>query len=77
MPANVADMLICNKAVKVLQDGGEYQQLALLTAQNKKMPTSPGSVIFWGASIFQSTWGAAYIWADHKEGNQEQFLQMC
>ncbi|HUL36307.1 MAG TPA: zinc dependent phospholipase C family protein [Thermodesulfobacteriota bacterium] len=26
MPANIAHMLICNKAVKVLQDGGEYQQ---------------------------------------------------
>jgi len=25
MPANIAHMLICNKAVKVLQ-GGEYQQ---------------------------------------------------
>ena len=26
MPANVAHMIICNKAVKVLQDGGEYEQ---------------------------------------------------
>jgi hypothetical protein len=26
MPANIAHMLICNKAVKVLQDGGGYQQ---------------------------------------------------
>jgi hypothetical protein len=26
MPANIAHMLICNKAVKVLQDGGEYEQ---------------------------------------------------
>lgn len=26
MPAIIAHMLICNKAVKVLQDGGEYQQ---------------------------------------------------
>ena len=25
MPANVAHMLICNKAVKVLQDGGQQQ----------------------------------------------------
>ncbi len=26
MPANIAHMLICNKAVKILQDGGEYQK---------------------------------------------------
>jgi hypothetical protein len=26
MPANIAHLLICNKAVKILQDGGEYQQ---------------------------------------------------
>ena len=26
MPTNIAHMLIYNKAVKVLQDGGEYQQ---------------------------------------------------
>jgi len=25
MPANVAHMLICNKAVKVFQDGGEWK----------------------------------------------------
>jgi hypothetical protein len=25
MPSNVAHMPICNKAVKVLQDGGEYE----------------------------------------------------
>jgi hypothetical protein len=26
MPTDIAHMLICNKAVKMLQDGGEYQQ---------------------------------------------------
>jgi len=27
MPVNIAHLLICNKAVKILQDGGEYGKI--------------------------------------------------
>ena len=38
MPANVAHMLVCNKAVKVLQDGGEYEQFIDILDSPKYKP---------------------------------------
>ncbi len=45
MPANIAHMLICNKAVKVLQDGGEYEQfIDILDSPKYKAYLNLGSV---------------------------------
>lgn len=45
MPANIAHMLICNKAVKVLQDGGEYEAfINILDADERKPYLNLGSV---------------------------------
>jgi hypothetical protein len=45
MPANIAHMVICNKAVKVLEDGGEYQQfIDILDSQKYKSYLNLGSV---------------------------------
>ncbi len=38
MPANIAHLLICNKAVKVLQSGGEYEQFISILDQDKHKP---------------------------------------
>lgn len=45
MPANIAHMLICNKAVKLLQDGGEYEAfINILDADERKPYLNLGSV---------------------------------
>ncbi len=45
MPANIAHMLICNKAVKVLQDGGEYETfINILDADDRKPYLNLGSI---------------------------------
>ncbi len=45
MPANIAHLLICNKAVKVLQDGGEYEAfINILDADERKPYLNLGSI---------------------------------
>jgi len=45
MPANIAHLLICNKAVKVLQDGGEYEEfINILDADERKPYLNLGSI---------------------------------
>lgn len=45
MPANVAHLLICNKAVKILQDGGEYEEfINILDADERKPYLNLGSI---------------------------------
>jgi hypothetical protein len=45
MPASIAHLLICNKAVKVLQDGGEYEKFVnLLDADEHKPYLNLGSI---------------------------------
>jgi len=45
MPASIAHLLICNKAVKVLQDGGEYEKfINLLDADEHKPYLNLGSI---------------------------------
>ena len=45
MPANIAHLLICNKAIKVLQDGGEYEEfINILDADERKPYLNLGSV---------------------------------
>ena len=45
MPANIAHLLICNKAVKALQDGGEYEEfINILDADERKPYLNLGSV---------------------------------
>jgi len=45
MPANIAHLLICNKAVKVLQDGGEYEAfINILDADERKPFLNLGSI---------------------------------
>lgn len=38
MPANIAHLLICNKAVKVLQDGGEYDEFISILDEDQHKP---------------------------------------
>lgn len=38
MPANIAHLLICNKAVKILQDGGEYEEFINILDDDKHKP---------------------------------------
>jgi hypothetical protein len=45
MPANIAHLLICNKAVKVLQDGGEYGEfISILDSDERKPYLNLGSI---------------------------------
>jgi len=45
MPANIAHLLICNKAVKILQDGGEYEEfINILDADERKPYLNLGSI---------------------------------
>ncbi len=45
MPANIAHLLICNKAVKVLQDKGEYEAfINILDADERKPYLNLGSI---------------------------------
>ncbi len=38
MPANIAHLLICNKAIKVLQDGGEYERFINILDRDERKP---------------------------------------
>ncbi|NWG03034.1 MAG: zinc dependent phospholipase C family protein [Syntrophaceae bacterium] len=38
MPASIAHLLICNKAVKVLQEGGEYEAFINILDQDERKP---------------------------------------
>ncbi len=61
MPANIAHMLICNKAVKVLQDGGEYEQfIDILDSEKYKAYLNLGAV---GPDL--SNWGRVHIRVNH------------
>lgn len=45
MPASIAHLLICNKAVKVLQDGGEYEEfINILDSDERKPYLNLGSI---------------------------------
>jgi hypothetical protein len=45
MPANIAHLLICNKAVKILQDGGEYEAfINILDVDERKPYLNLGSI---------------------------------
>jgi hypothetical protein len=79
MPANVAHMLICNKAVKVLQDGGEYQQfIDILDSKIYKPFLNLGSVgpdlSYYGSQI--SNWGPVHIRAKWSLTGQKGFIIM-
>ena len=38
MPANICYLLICNKAVKALQDGGEYEKFISIPDTDGRKP---------------------------------------
>jgi hypothetical protein len=45
MPANIAHLLICNKAVKALQNGGEYEEfINILDADERKSYLNLGAI---------------------------------
>jgi len=38
MPANIAHLLICNKAVKALEDGGDYEEFVHILDSDECKP---------------------------------------
>ena len=57
MPANIAHLLICNKSVKALEDGGGYEEFVRILDSDECKPylnlgsTMLGSVFFFHSSL--------------------------
>jgi len=56
MPANIAHLLICNKAVKVLQDGGDYEKFINILDTDERKPFLNLGSISPDLSYYGSQW---------------------
>ncbi len=55
MPANIAHLLICNKSVKALEDGGDYEEFVrILDSDECKPYLNLGSILLNSVFFFHS-----------------------
>ncbi len=56
MPANIAHLLICNKSVKALEDGGGYEEFVrILDSDECKPYLNLGSILLNSVFFFHSS----------------------